>query len=82
MKDKASVKTVKTTTPTTVKLPKTSFKDFLKGVWVELRHKVKWPTRKELIQDSSVVIAFLVFWTVYIGVWDFGFAQLLKVILK
>jgi len=79
MKEKTNAKT---TVPTTVTLPKTSFRDFVKGVWVELRHKVKWPTRKELIQDSSVVLGFLVFWALYIGLWDFLFAQLLKLVLK
>lgn len=79
MKEKTNVKT---TAPTTVNLPKTSFRDFVKGVWIELRYKVKWPTRKELIQDSSVVLGFLVFWALYIGFWDFLFAQLLKLVLK
>lgn len=81
MKEKETAKT-KTTTTQTVTLPKTSFIDFVRGVWIELRHKVKWPTRKELIQDSSIVVGFLVFWTIYVGGWDFLFAQLLKLVLS
>jgi preprotein translocase SecE subunit len=82
MKEKERVNKTVGTTSNAVRLPKTSFSDFIRGTWVELRYKVKWPTRKELFQDSSVVIAFVVFWAVYVGVWDFIFAQLLKLILS
>jgi|YelNatPaOPRAMG01_1025707.scaffolds.fasta_scaffold05583_9 preprotein translocase, SecE subunit, bacterial len=82
MKEKEQAVKNKTTSTQTVTLPKTSFRDFVRGVWVELRYKVKWSTRKELIQDVSVVLGFLVFWAVYIGVWDFLFAQLLKLVLS
>lgn len=82
MKDREQAVKNKTTTPQTVSLPKTSFRDFLRGVWVELRYKVKWSTRKELTQDVAVVLGFLVFWTAYIGMWDFLFAELLKLVLS
>jgi len=82
MKEKGQAVKNKTNTTQTVSLPKTSFRDFIKGTWVELRYKVKWPTRKELVQDVGVVLGFLVFWAVYIGVWDFLFAQLLKLVLS
>jgi len=57
-------------------------KDFLKGIWVELSQRVKWPTRKELLQYTIVVIIFVVFWATYIGIWDFLFAKGVELIVK
>ncbi|MBP8613184.1 MAG: preprotein translocase subunit SecE [Candidatus Atribacteria bacterium] len=93
MKEKANEKTsTKTNTTTTKTVSKQSsvpqpkrtnrFADFIKGVWVELRYRVKWPTRKEMVQYTTVVLGFVVFWALYIGLWDFLFAKLLTLIVK
>lgn len=93
MKEKANEKTSTKTNTTTTKTvskqssapqPKKSnrFVDFIKGVWVELRYRVKWPTRKEMVQYTTVVLGFVVFWALYIGLWDFLFAKLLTLIVK
>jgi preprotein translocase subunit SecE len=47
---------------------------FLRQVVAELR-KVIWPTRKELIQYTWVVLIFVLVMGAYIGVLDFGFAK-------
>ncbi|MGB9694433.1 MAG: preprotein translocase subunit SecE [Caldisericaceae bacterium] len=65
-----------------VKTNRGSFVDFLKGVWFELTQRVKWPTRKELTQYTIVVVAFIVFWAAYIGLWDFIFAKGVELITK
>jgi preprotein translocase subunit SecE len=57
-------------------------KDFFMGIWVELTQRVKWPTRKELLQYTIVVIVFVAFWALYIGVWDFLFAKGVELIVK
>jgi preprotein translocase subunit SecE len=60
----------------------TRAKDFFKGVWMELSQRVKWPTRRELIQYTIVVIIFIAFWAAYIGLWDFLFAKGVELIVK
>ena len=47
---------------------------FYKQVVAELR-KVIWPTRKELITYTSVVIVFVLVTIAYVSVLDFGFAK-------
>jgi preprotein translocase subunit SecE len=59
-----------------------SFGDFLKGVWFELTQRVKWPSRKELTQYTIVVVSFIIFWSLYIGLWDFIFAKGVELITK
>ena len=46
---------------------------FYRQVVAELR-KVIWPTRKELITYTSVVIVFVCMVIAYVSVLDFGFA--------
>ena len=50
------------------------FVRFLREVVAELR-KVIWPTRKELITYTSVVIVFVLMVIAYVSVLDFGFAK-------
>jgi preprotein translocase subunit SecE len=69
-------------TEQTVRPRKESFRDFLKGVWIELTKKVIWPSGKELWNYTIVVLAFVVFWAVYIGLWDMLFAKGLEAIVK
>lgn len=47
---------------------------FYRQVVAELR-KVIWPTRKELVTYTSVVIVFVLMVIAYVSVLDFGFAK-------
>ena len=47
---------------------------FYRQVIAELR-KVIWPTRKELVTYTSVVIVFVLMVIAYVSVLDFGFAK-------
>ena len=47
---------------------------FVKQVVAELR-KVIWPTRKELITYTSVVLVFVVIMVAIVSVYDFAFGQ-------
>ena len=48
---------------------------FYKQVVAELR-KVIWPTRKELITYTTVVLTFVVFMVLLVSLFDFAFSQL------
>jgi len=48
---------------------------FYRQVIAELR-KVIWPTRKELVTYTSVVIVFVLMVIAYVSVLDLGFGQL------
>ena len=48
-----------------------------KNMWHELR-KVTWPTRDDLVKYSLIVLAFLVFMGVVIGVLDLGSVALIR----
>ncbi len=78
---KTATKSVNTAAQT-VRPRKESFKDFLKGVWIELTKKVIWPSGKELWNYTIIVLAFVVFWAVYIGLWDMLFAKGLEAIVR
>lgn len=60
------------------RLPKRIAKSF-SNMWHELR-KVSWPTRKQLWNYTLVVLAFMVFMGVVIGVLDTLATQLIKAI--
>lgn len=47
---------------------------FYRQVIAELR-KVIWPTRRELVTYTSVVIVFVMMVIAYVSVLDFGFAK-------
>jgi len=47
---------------------------FYKQVVAELR-KVIWPTRRELLTYTSVVLVFVVFMVAVVSVYDFAFSQ-------
>ena len=51
-----------------------------KNMWHELR-KVTWPSRQDLIKYSLIVLAFLVFMGVVIGLLDLGSSALVKLAL-
>ncbi len=80
MKDKNV--TVQQTQPEIVRTKKVPAKDFFKGVWIELSQRVKWPTRKELMNYTVVVLSFVIFWALYVGIWDFIFAKGVELITR
>ncbi|MCR8636321.1 MULTISPECIES: preprotein translocase subunit SecE [Paenibacillus] len=54
---------------------------FFTDSWSELK-KVKWPSRKELISYTLVVLFTVVFVTIYFYVLDLGISELLRLIFK
>jgi preprotein translocase subunit SecE len=54
---------------------------FFADSWSELR-KVKWPSRKELISYSIVVIITVTFITLYFAILDLGISELLRLIFN
>ncbi len=52
-----------------------------KNMWHELR-KVTWPTRDKLVHYSVIVVLFMLFMMVIIGLLDTGAAQLVNLIMK
>jgi len=53
---------------------------FLREAKMELK-KVKWPTRKELLASTAVVIALVLLVSFYLGVIDFGLIKMIKAII-
>ena len=53
---------------------------YLKETRAELKH-VAWPTRKQAIMYTIVVIAISVLTSLYLGVFDYLFSMLLKLAL-
>jgi preprotein translocase subunit SecE len=54
---------------------------FLKEVFAEMR-KVTWPTRKELVSYTIVVLSIVTFVAVFFAIIDLGLSQLLELIMK
>ncbi len=50
---------------------------FLKEVWIEL-HKVNWPTKRETIRYTLIVIFSLTIVALYLGGVDFLFTRFLN----
>jgi preprotein translocase subunit SecE len=50
------------------------------NMWHELR-KVTWPTRKDLVNYTLIVIVFMVFMGVVIGLLDMGSSALIKALI-
>ncbi|MCK5185787.1 MAG: preprotein translocase subunit SecE [Deltaproteobacteria bacterium] len=55
-------------------------KQFLKEVKIELK-KVVWPTRKDTIASTSVVIILVIIIAIFLGLVDFGLTKIIRVIL-
>ena len=53
---------------------------FLRESKMELK-KVKWPTRKELLASTAVVIVLTLFVAFYLGLVDFGLIKIIKAIV-
>lgn len=60
-------------------LPKNIAKPF-KNMWHEMK-LVTWPSKKDLINYTLVVIAFMVFMGVVIGLLDMGSSALVRAIM-
>ena len=58
----------------------TKTKDFLEEVKLELG-KVTWPTRKETIATTWVVVVIIVLISLYLGACDVVLAKLMRLIL-
>jgi preprotein translocase subunit SecE len=54
---------------------------FFTDSWSELK-KVKWPSRKEMITYTLVVIGTVAFVTVYFFLLDLGISELLRLVFK
>lgn len=54
---------------------------FLKEARMELK-RVKWPTRKELLTSTAVVIVLTLIVAFYLGLVDFGLIKIIKVIVR
>ena len=52
-----------------------------KEMWSELK-KVIWPSKKDLIRQSTVVVVFVLILTVLVGLIDTGLSALLKLIIS
>lgn len=77
VKQDKPVKKEKTNKPNPVK----RFTTFLKSVWNELK-KVTWPTRKELIQHTSVVLGIVFILSLIVYVIDVGLGGLLALLIR
>lgn len=53
---------------------------FLRECKIELK-KVKWPTKKELISVTSVVIILVLAFALFLGLVDFGLIKIIKLIV-
>lgn len=60
---------------------KSGVKEFLTGVKLELS-KVVWPTKKEIVSFTAVVLAACAFFTLAFWAIDTGFLALLKAVLN
>ena len=52
-----------------------------RDTWHELK-KVTWPSKKDLINYSLIVLAFIVFMGVVIGLLDLGSSELVRLLIK
>ena len=65
--------------------PKTNFitvtMQFLREVKVELK-KVTWPSRKQTIGSTAVVLALVMIISLFLGVVDVGLSNLIRIVLQ
>ena len=63
-----------------IKLTAEKVKQFLIEARNELK-KVTWPTRKQALASTSVVIIVVAIVSLFLGVVDFGLAKIIKLVL-
>ena len=56
-----------------------SIRKYFRGVASEMK-KVSWPSRKELMNTTMVVLAFILIFSVVVGIIDLGLGKLLELI--
>ena len=56
-------------------------KRYFKEVGAELK-KTVWPTKKDLVKYTGVVLAFIVVFAVVVGAMDFALVELLNLIVR
>ena len=56
------------------------FVDNLKESYVELVHKVSWPTRKELSKSAVLVLIASVILALLVWLMDFGFEKIMTLV--
>ena len=84
----AKVEENKNTNPSFFKRMGTKFVSSFKNVgrfFMNMKHelkKVSWPSKKELINYSVIVFAFMLVMTVIIGVFDFAAGALVNLIVN
>jgi preprotein translocase subunit SecE len=63
-----------------VKLIVQKIKDFLKEAQIELK-KVTWPTPKQTVASTGVVIIVVIIISIFLGIVDFGLAKMIRLVL-
>jgi preprotein translocase subunit SecE len=63
-----------------IKLIKEKIISFLKEAKIELK-KVTWPTPKQTLASTSVVIIVVIIVSIYLGIVDFGVAKVIRLVL-
>ena len=63
-----------------IKIVTEKIKQFLTGSKVELK-KVTWPTPKQTLASTSVVIIVVIIVSTFLGIVDFGLTKIVKIIL-
>ena len=63
-----------------IKVVTEKIKQFLTGSKVELK-KVTWPTPKQTLASTSVVIIVVIIVSTFLGIVDFGLVKIVKLIL-
>lgn len=63
--------------PDLAKLPMTAFIQYLKDVRVELSH-VSWPTQKQAVVYTMLVVVISVLTSLFLGFFDFVFVNVLE----
>jgi preprotein translocase subunit SecE len=63
-----------------VKLILLKIRQFLEEARAELK-KVTWPTRKQTLASTSVVLIVVIVVSMYLGLVDFALAKIIKVLL-
>ena len=59
----------------------TATMQFLREVKVELK-KVTWPSRKQTVGSTAVVLALVILISLFLGVVDVGLSNLIRIVLK
>jgi preprotein translocase subunit SecE len=63
-----------------IKVITEKIKQFLSGSKIELK-KVTWPTPKQTLASTSVVIIVVIIVSAFLGIVDFGLTKIVKLVL-